>query len=392
MYNLRQEIGEDITAFGQEVGLKESAKERPTLLFRADGNPKIGSGHIMRCLSIADAARKQGRRCLFVMADGHFARTVEENGHEVLVLHTDYTDMLSESGSMQELIRSSRPAALFMDSYQVSPPYLAALQKACQAENGVLVYIDDIMAFPCPCDILLNYNIYGPDQEPRYRELYRMAGIASPRLLLGTAYAPLRAEFQNLPVRKVRRQAQKILISTGGSDPEHVSLKLAQYIIKEKESFGAFSFHFVIGAMNSDREELKQLAASHPFLILHSNVSYMQPLMSACDVAISAAGSTLYELCATQTPAVTYILADNQIPGAAGFAGRQLLCCAGDIRELGEDLAGLVLREAVNLAGDYERRVQTAERQRAVVDGGGAGRILDRIFPDVSGAPENVFL
>ncbi len=376
MYSGSRRIEKDAMAFGQQEG----PKDRATILFRADGNPKIGSGHIMRCLSIADAARKQGQRCLFVMADGNFAQTVEKNGHEVLVLQTDYTDMFSESGRMQKLIRRHRPAALVVDSYQVTPAYLAALQESCQAENSVLVYIDDVMAFPYPCGLLLNYNIYGPAQESRYRALYQTAEIAPPRFLLGTAYAPLRAEFQNLPDRRVRRQAQNILISTGGSDPEHVSLKLARCIIQKQESFQAFAFHFVIGAMNPDREELEGLAASHPFLILHSNVSHMQPLMSACDVAVSAAGSTLYELCATQTPAVTYILADNQIPGADGFAGRQLLRCAGDIRVLGEDLAGIVLKEAVNLAGDYDKRVQTAERQKAVVDGAGAFRVVESIL------------
>ena len=102
----------------------------------------------------------------------------------------------------------------------------------------------------------------------------------------------------------------------------------------------------------------------------------MQGLMSRCDVALSAAGATLYELCAAQTPAVTYILADNQTPGAEGFEEYRVLPCAGDVRHMGErETAERLMGAVVKLAKDHGRREKMAARQRMLVDGKGAGRI-----------------
>ena len=106
----------------------------------------------------------------------------------------------------------------------------------------------------------------------------------------------------------------------------------------------------------------------------------MSELMQKCDVAISAAGSTLYELCVTQTPAITYILEDNQVPGAKGFEDEGVLKCAGDLRELGVDtLVDKMLSEAINLADSYEERLSIAAKMKKIIDGKGAERIAQEI-------------
>lgn len=103
--------------------------------------------------------------------------------------------------------------------------------------------------------------------------------------------------------------------------------------------------------------------------------------MQSCDVAVSAAGGTIYELCLTQTPTITYILADNQISGAEGFEKRGILSNAGDIRDVGlKKLAEDILSRAVGLAKDYDRRCKIAGKMRKVVDGQGAMRIAEKIM------------
>lgn len=350
------------------------------IIFRADGNPDIGLGHIMRCISIADAGQALGEDCLFIMAGNYFEDIIKEHGYGVIVLNTDYRNMLSELDRMSELIRIYRPSALFLDSYQVSSSYMHALWEHCKSVNCRLVYIDDVLSFAYPCDLLLDYNIYGPDKENEYKALYQKAHIPCPKLLLGTAYAPLRAEFQGLKKKVVKKQAENILISTGGSDPDHITLELVKCIIRENAKLQHLYFHFIIGEMNDDRLELEKLTMPWGFITLHYNVKFMQKLMSNIDLAISAAGSTLYELCATQTPTITYILADNQEPVAKGFSDRQILHCAGDIRELGEELPKYLLAEAVALADNYEERVEIAQKQCLVVDGNGARRIVEEIL------------
>ena len=97
------------------------------ILFRADGNPDIGSGHIMRCLSIADAGYALGEPCLFVTADEGGYPVLHGHGHKNSVLHTDYKNMSAELEQMKTLINEFRPTALLVDSYYVTRFYLNTL-------------------------------------------------------------------------------------------------------------------------------------------------------------------------------------------------------------------------------------------------------------------------
>lgn len=350
----------------------------PSFIFRCDGNPSIGSGHVMRCLSIAEAAMEAGLHCLFVTADRTFTQLIEAKGHSNLALATDYRAMDHELPLILPALRTYQPIALFADSYFVTPSYLDALHQTVREIGGELVYIDDVLKFAYPCDVLLNYNIYGPDKKEAYQTLYQSGNMSLPMLLLGTAYAPLRSEFQQLPACTVRRQAENILISTGGSDTEHMALGLVQAIMQGGEELQIYQFHFVIGAMNEDADKIRALAAPASNITLHFQVTDMCTLMRQADVAISAAGSTLYELCAAQTPTVTYVLADNQIPGADGFVRHGVMSCAGDVRASSpRELAGRLLGEAMKLAIDYDRRMLVSANMGKVADGNGARHIVE---------------
>lgn len=381
----------------------ETTAFRGTILFRCDGNPVIGAGHMMRCLSIADAASLCWH-ILFVTSSNHFEQIITSRGYRCMILHTPYNRKEAELDQFLPIIYEAEPACVIVDSYEVTDRYLRAVGKACGncGVPGVLAYMDDLLSFAYPVDILINYNIYGPDKAGEYKALYQSAGVLLPQLLLGTAYAPLRQEFANLPQRVITEEVSSILISTGGADPDHIARKLCQYITDQLSACDNASaagsdpacaqadragmgqrlrhltFHFVLGAMNSDRDQLEALAAPFPGIRLHYNVKQMQRLMSGTDLAISAAGSTLYELCAAGTPAVTYVLADNQIAGAQGFERHGVLMSAGDIRQE----AGFpqkLLSAALDLAADYERRSEISARQKKLVDGGGARRVIEAL-------------
>lgn len=347
-----------------------------TILFRADANPSVGFGHIMRCLSIADSAASFNQEVLFILADNTVQGLVNERGYPSIVLGTAYNELEGEAERVSAIIAESRSSALVVDSYFVTKQYLSALQNNCRSVGCVLVYMDDVLAFPYPCDVLLNYNIYGPDAD--YKGLYQ-GKKTLPIFLLGTSFAPLRREFQSLAHRIVCRQGKKVLISTGGSDCEHITLELVEEI--RKRAGEEITFHVIIGAMNQDKELIYDRAKGCPNVVLHENVKNMSDLMQACDVAISAAGSTLYELCATQTPTITYILADNQIPGAEGFDYYGIMKNCGDIRMLGgEELAHKLLEATIELCSNYEKRVQIAEKMFIAVDGQGAERIVMKLL------------
>lgn len=352
------------------------------ILFRTDGNHSIGSGHIMRCLSIADYAKSYGEKCIFLIASQDFKKMICLHGHQAIVLDQDYRNMESQLYLTYEWIQYCEPSVMFVDSYYVTEAYLSNLHKFCKRFGTKLIYMDDLLSFPYACDVLINYNIFGIEKKDIYLQMYKTKKIISmPKMLLGPDYAPLRDEFQNLKIRKVRKSVSNILISTGGADLCHVALQLVKKILYCTDRLQDFQFHLVLGPLNEDIEEINHLIESSKNIISYINYRKLSILMQNCDLAISAAGSTLYELCATQTPTVTYILADNQVSGAREFEKRNILKCAGDIRSIGVNkLVDLIMDEIIALASNYEERERISKLQRQIVDGQGAKKILKAIF------------
>lgn len=327
------------------------------IIFRVDGNRDTGLGHVMRCLSIANAARERGEECLFATADTQPHEIILEQDFRVLSLDTDYRIMDGELSRLRRIMDKERPSHLVVDSYHVTESYL----RQCQGMADRLVCIDDLAEFAYPCDTLVNYNIYGPDLD--YAGLY---GDSVPRLLLGPEYAPLRREFVLEHGRGIAERIQKVLVLAGGSDPAHIAVKMAAYL---KENPMEYEFHFVIGAMNCD--EISGV-------VVHRNVKNISSLMMQCDAAISAAGSTLYELCACGVPTIAFTLADNQIPGARAFSQKGLMEYVGDARHE-ENICADIFQRLRCLDEEYPRRRQMAADCRSVVDGRGAERIVSSI-------------
>ena len=352
------------------------------IYIRADANPNIGMGHIMRCLSIADAFTSAENSVCFVLADDTVQSLVQSRGYETIILHSDYRAMDAEL--------SFWPYAtiklVIVDSYFVTANYLRSLQNRMKESGGKLIYLDDVYAFPYPVDVLINYNAYA--SQSSYIDLYRDSTV--PQLILGPTYAPLRSMFRNIPKRMQKEQVKNILISTGGSDELHLALALLQGIMS-KEARG-IEYHFLLGAMNADKEKIKKLSKGRDNIVLHENVTDMKSLIESVDLAISAAGSTLYEISACGVPLITYSLADNQIPGAEAFEKLGLAVNVGDLRDpesidpalvmsgtLSSDAAERILAAAEDLSNDYERRVSMGTRMQELIDGYGGDRTVQRI-------------
>lgn len=333
------------------------------ILIRADGNPLIGTGHIMRCLSLADALRERNEDIVFVTADPYFRQFIQSRGYVCTILGTAYDHMEEELSIFLPLLERDRPELVILDSYFVTPKYMEVLKN-----TAPLLYIDDMNAFDYPADAVVNYNIYGPELPYPQNKKY----------FLGPQYAPLRKEFQGLGRRVVREGAENVLISTGGTDQYHVALRCAEYL-REHPPQENMVFHFVLGAMNPDVAELERIAGELPFIRLHRQVADMCSLMLQCDVAVSAAGTTLYELCACGLPTVTYILADNQIQGARAFQKLGLMPCVGDIRENGCFL-NCIFKELKRLFIDWNARNQVTVKMQEMVDGTGTSRLVVAII------------
>ncbi len=365
------------------------------VVIRADANSKIGMGHVMRCLSVADALLKRGEEVLFVTADDTPVPLLTKKGVPYRVLHTDYADMEAELPGLlcilQELTQRA-DIAILVDSYYVTEKYLAALKKRITT-----IYMDDIYAFSYPVDMLINYNIYG--EEMGYE---KDAAFADTKLLLGTKYVPLRAEFTvgagYVPLReeftaragqapvmeKVSQTAGQmangsVLITTGGSDSFHLAgqllMEAMKYdVLKTKE------YYVVSGSLNPHIGELQALAQKHENIHIYCNVTHMAELMARSEIALSAGGSTLYELCAMGVPTIAFSFAENQERLVQTFVKRGIVQYGGNYRTEGSGMVQQTIAGFQKLCGDEMLRTEYRRKALHLVDGRGAERIAEALL------------
>ena len=339
--------------------------------FRTDGNSHIATGHLVRCLSIADACFSLGMKVCFLVSDQESKALLQSFDpacrFPVRILETAVYDdlekelpevlgMLNEAGQAEQIF--------FLDSYYVTEHYLSAVRAVAK-----VAYLDDLQLFDYPVDLLINYDVIPESRSASYQAAYQNAA----RTLLGASYTPLRAQFTNLQPY-CRDRVSNILVTTGGSDPYHFCLRLIA-AFRENSFLHLCQLHVVVGRLNEDKDKLYKLADELPFLQLHENVSDMASLMASCDLAVSAAGTTLYELCAAGVPSMSFCLADNQLTAAKAFDEAGAIPCAGDIRRSCDEVLGNVMNFVTYMSENSKKRKAALETMRQLVDGKGAMRI-----------------
>lgn len=331
-------------------------------LIRADANKEIGSGHIMRCLSIASALKACGEKVLFIVADEGAEVLLNAGEQDFYILHTDYRDMEAELDVLLPVLNKMQPGLLLMDSYFVTKRYLTQVRKYVKT-----AYIDDIPRFSYPVDMLINYNIYG-DCLPYSGES---------RFLLGASYAPLRPQFLQVGY-EVRPEVEDVLITTGGSDKYNLAGQILEAVLERKET-ASLHYHVVSGAFNPNLAALEALSEGRENISLYKNVTDMAGLMKKMDIAVTAGGSTMYELCAVGVPALCFSFVDNQELIVETFRGKQLVHYGGNYLKEQDAFAGNVAEALAELAGSADLRKNYSKKQRLLVDGCGASRIAEAI-------------
>lgn len=333
---------------------------------RADGNEQIGMGHVMRCLTIAAALERLGERVLFLTADEGPAELIEKRGFALRVLSTRYDEMEAELPRLMGILKENGTKIL-VDSYFVTFRYLEKLRAA-----GKVILLDDEKRAVYPCDGLINYNIFG--SMLGYEKEYP----AQTKLFLGCAYAPLREQFRACAYT-VRERAADILLTTGGGDSCHMALAMAKRLAEKRGASGEKFpvWHIVCGPYHPDVRELEDLAAERGYLQIHKNVTHMSQLMGECDIAVSAAGSTLYELCGVGVPTVGFYFAENQRRNMETFAALTRMRNAGDYSAKPQRVLDLIEEEVETLCRERMLREEICQSMKRIVDGAGADRLAE---------------
>lgn len=341
-------------------------------IIRADGNTAIGMGHVMRCLSIADAMKERNIEPVFMTADNGCVSMIEDRGFEVYVLGTDYRDMESELPKIEQYLQTQdmqvgEVSVILVDSYQETSKYYEELRKLAK-----VACLED-MGQSYPVNLLINYNIYGPKLV--YDNKITRA------TLLGTRYQPLRREFQQDIQYDIKNKITDVMITTGGSDPYFAARAFADAFLFEKELKEAqIRYHIISGPFNTHTEELHRLYDESPWVEIHEHVTCMKEIMKQCDVVLSATGSTIYEVSALGVPLIAFYFAENQRQGADMLSKITHVINCGNYADDVEQTVENAVKALLKCVKDKEYRETLYHEERSLVDGQGAARIAQALI------------
>ncbi len=340
-------------------------EEKKVIGIRADGNSQVGMGHLMRTLSVAGALRREGLEVIYFTAQEASGDVIRERGFECEVLGTAYDQMEEETVALVERIRAIGVTLLLVDSYQVTEKYLMDLKQVCP-----VIYFDDMGEKVFPVSGIINYNIYG-DALP-YKEMYGEETL----LLLGSKYAPVREEFGKVSYR-VNPQVMTLLITMGGSDVLNISGALCERLLRVLPK--DVRIKVICGRFNPNFEALQKWASSEERLEILSDVKDMWNCFGDTDIAVTAAGSTMYELATMGVPTICCYYVENQRRLAEGFAARCDMINAGDYTADKEKVIEKLTDCVLWLATDYDKRKKISQSMKKITDGKGANYLACEI-------------
>lgn len=346
------------------------------IVIRADGNRQIAMGHVMRCLSIADELQARGADVIFVTAGNETEELIRSRGFENHVLHSDFAQMEQELPIFLDFLKEYEPDLILTDSYYVTGAYMEALRQISKT-----AYIDDLGQPVYPVDILIDYNIYG--SELPYEKYYTEKGIPLPeRILTGCSYAPLRAEFRQGRRSRVQECVTDVLITTGGGDKADTAGRLCRKLLEERKkgSHAGIRYHVICGPFAQNRQELMEIAMEDDAFVIHDFVTNMSEFLINYDLAVSAGGSTMYELCSMGLPAVCFTFADNQRLQAECFDRTTEVKNAGNMMDRPAETIDRIAERLTQLEHDSALRQTVREQMLELVDGQGAIRIAEALL------------
>ncbi|WP_368646603.1 UDP-2,4-diacetamido-2,4,6-trideoxy-beta-L-altropyranose hydrolase [Castellaniella ginsengisoli] len=360
------------------------------IVFRADASLDIGTGHIMRCLTLADALKSKGAECHFICREhvGHLIAHVRIAGHEAHSLpltrsekthagqmdgsapkHAQWLGVSQQEDALDSInvLKRIQPDWLVVDHYALDFRWESELRPYADR----LMVIDDLADRTHDCDLLLDQT-YGRDSEE-----YRLLVPEACSLLCGSLYALLRPEFAQWRsyslARRARPELGHLLITMGGVDRDNVTGRiletLAQGCLPE-----SCCISIVMGENAPWLDPVRQTAAQLPWRAsVIVGVKDMARLMAESDLAIGAAGATAWERCCLGLPTLLMVLADNQqaIAQSLQYAG------AAQIIDQVSWKHGVVITE---LLSERRRMTDMARAASEIVDGMGAERLVYKIY------------
>jgi UDP-2,4-diacetamido-2,4,6-trideoxy-beta-L-altropyranose hydrolase len=294
---------------------------------RADASAEIGTGHVMRCLTLAHTLRARGAAVMFICRQytGHLCDEIKASGFAVHRLplidmprENDWELDAAESRRALELI-GQQVDLLVVDHYGLASSWERALRPLTRR----ILVIDDLADRAHDCDVLLDPNLHD-SPETRYVGLV----AAATRVFVGPQYALLRPEFDRVVPRRRACGLKHMLIFFGGADSSNEALKLVQALTVLAER--APRTVMVLGAINAHVQEVRRSALGLDRVRLIVTTTDMARLMDEADLAVGTCGGAAWERCLLGLPALVVVSAENQRDDA------RILHSLGAVRNLGD--------------------------------------------------------
>lgn len=353
-----------------------------TVVFRCDASVRIGSGHVMRCLTLADAIAQNGGDCHFICRTlpGHLMDHITGRGHTTHALPSPVqpagADWLGVLLTQEIAETAAVIAGLPVDRIIVDHYGLDAVWETEVGPVGCPVMaIDDMADRRHVCDILLDQNLG--------RDAQDYDGLVPERChrLIGTSYALLRPEFAAArPASLARRktaQLRHIMISMGGADAGNATTRVLDALAAQKSLPDGLHITVVMGGSAPHLDTVRDRARTMPVSTdVRVDVTNMAALMRDSDLAIGAAGGTSWERCCLGLPTLMLVLADNQVSSAAALGTAKGAVVLGGLDTV---KGNAQFTQQITHCADPERLHQMAQNAATVLDGHGTDRVYQAL-------------
>ena len=358
---------------------------------RVDASNQMGSGHVMRCLTLAEALRADGAQCHFISRahTGHLLELIRQRGFAVTALPVELPpppanwqvaskrpkepvhapwlgcDWQTDAEQTRAVLAKLQPDWLVVDHYALDQRWETALRPHYQK----LMVIDDLADRPHQCDLLLDQNLGRQPQD------YANLVPAQCKVLTGPQYALLRPEFAALRAYSMQRRQQpvlkQVLIAMGGVDQPNATGQVLQ-ALNGCTLPQDCRISVVMGLQAPWLQQVGAQAQDMPWPTeVLANISDMARRMADSDLAIGAAGSTSWERCCLGLPTLLVVLADNQRLGAQALQEAQAALLIGDVNDI-----AMKLPLAINASASHHRLQGMITAAAAITDGRGVDKVL----------------
>jgi UDP-2,4-diacetamido-2,4,6-trideoxy-beta-L-altropyranose hydrolase len=347
-----------------------------SLVIRADAGVAMGTGHAMRCLALAQAWQDAGGGVVFLTA-----KPLESTRERLLAEGMEVVPLEAQPASQKDaeqtvnLARDLAASWIVVDGYHFDSAYQRVIKdgrsKDAQKKKGAeqkLLFVDDTgKAGPYCADLVLNQNLHAGEQMYSRRE-------PSTRLLLGARYTMLRREFtaSRQSRRSIAPVARRLLISMGGSDPDNITEKVVQMLqVFELPDWEAIA---AVGQNNPHAGALRDFIQRARLPIELERNADMAKLMQWADLAITAGGTTIWELAFMGVPAIAMARGEQERLLLQAAAAQGIALDLGQFQNVTPYELGKVV---ASLARDDARRAGMSNAGRTFIDGRGASRVVE---------------